>query len=181
MANNYDNKKNNKDVKDVNKEDLKNVPNVPGEDAEDEERRDSLVFNDSVVEKIVSLAAREIKGVLDLKGGILSGITESFGSSDDTKGVDATIDNKDVVLDVKMILEFGQSAPRIFEELKQYAEKQLKLMTGLNLVELNLEVVDVLTRKDFEEKKQKSISNQIGNNNNNNNYNQGGYNNNRQW
>lgn len=157
MANNFDKKK---EVK----EELKNVPEVPGEEAVEEDHRDSLVFNDSVVEKIVSLAAREIKGVLDLKGGLISGITESFGGSDSTKGVDATINDKDVVLDVKMLLEFGQSAPRIFDELKQYASQQLKLMTGLNLVELNVEVVDVLTRKDFEEKKQKSIANQLGNN-----------------
>lgn len=172
MANTIDNKK------DAVKEEVKNVPEVPGEDAV-EERKDSLVFNDSVVEKIISLAAREIKGVLDLKGGFISGITESFVGEDVTKGVDATINDKDVVLDVKMILEFGQSAPRIFEELKQYAEQQLKLMTGLNIVELNVEVVDVMTRKDFEEKKQKSRNNQM--NNNNANLTGNGMNYNRQW
>lgn len=143
------------------KEALKDLPEVPGEEAKEVEHKDSLIFNNSVVEKIVSLAAREIKGVLDLKGGFISGITESFGASNDTKGVDATINGKEVILDVKILLEFGQSAPRIFEELKQYTEKQLKLMTGLDVVELNMEVVDVLTRKDFEEKKQKSISNQV--------------------
>ena len=37
-------------------------------------------------------------------------------------------------------------------------------MTGLDVVELNMEVVDVLTRKDFEEKKQKSLANQVGGN-----------------
>ncbi|MDD7362535.1 MAG: Asp23/Gls24 family envelope stress response protein [Peptoniphilus sp.] len=151
---------NNENKKDAVKEELKNVPEVPGEDAKEEEHKDSLIFDDSVVEKIISLAAREIKGVLDLKGGFISGITESFGASDATKGVDATINDKDVILDVKMILEFGQSAPRIFEELKQYAEQQLKLMTGLNIVELNVEVVDVMTRKDFEEKKQKNRASQ---------------------
>ena len=160
-------------------EELKDQPEVPGEEAVEEEHRDSLIFNNSVVEKIVSLAARDIKGVLDLKGGLISGITEGFRGSDSTKSVDATINGKDVVLDVKMFLEFGQSAPRIFDELRQYASQQLKLMTGLNLVELNVEVVDVLTRKDFEEKKQKSIANQIGSNipgsvNNNGN-------NDRQW
>lgn len=154
---------NNKNAQELN-EALKNTPEIPGEEAKEVEHKDSLIFNNSVVEKIVSLAAREIKGVLDLKGGFISGITESFGASNDTKGVDATINGKEVVLDVKILLEFGQSAPRIFEELKQYTEKQLKLMTGLDVVELNMEVVDVLTRKDFEEKKQKSISNQVGSN-----------------
>lgn len=148
----------------VNDNAVKNAPNVGGEEARDQDYKDSLVFNDAVVEKIVALAAREIKGVLDLKGGFISGIQESFNFGDDeTKGVDATIDDKDAVLDVKMILEFGQSAPRIFEELKQYATKQLELMTGLNLVELNVEVVDVMTRKDFEEKKKNNIGNQINN------------------
>lgn len=160
-------KKNEKEIKD----ELKDLPEVPGEDAKEEVHRDSLVFNDSVVEKIVSLAAREIKGVLDLKGGFITGITESFGAANHTKGVDATINDKEVVLDVKLILEFGQSAPRIFEELKQYTERQLKLMTGLDVVELNVEVVDVMTRKDFEEKKQKNSSKQASANNANGDYN----------
>ncbi|MDO5301676.1 MAG: Asp23/Gls24 family envelope stress response protein [Tissierellia bacterium] len=122
--------------------------------------RDSLTFNDSVVEKIVALAARDIQGVLDLKGGIISGLQESFnfGGGDETKGVDATVSDRDVILNVKMLLEFGQSAPRIFNELRKYASDQLQLMTGLNLVELNLEVVDVMTKKDFEEQKRKKQS-----------------------
>lgn len=126
---------------------------VTPDTVEEQEHEDSLNFETSVVEKIAALAAREIKGILDLKGGILSGFTENFGGYDVTKGVDAEVGEKEVVINVKLILEFGQSAPRIFKELRQYIGQQLEQMTGLKLVELNVDVVDVMTRKDFEKQK----------------------------
>ncbi|MDO5713618.1 MAG: Asp23/Gls24 family envelope stress response protein [Tissierellia bacterium] len=127
---------------------------------EEKKHEDSLTFDTSVVEKIAALAAREIKGILDLKGGLLSGFTENFGAYDVTKGVDAEVGEKEVIINLKLILEFGQSAPRIFDDLKQYIGQQLKQMTGLTLVELNVDVVDVMTRKDFDQSKNKSLPNQ---------------------
>ena len=50
-----------------------------------------LVINENVVEKISSLAAQKIDGIIDMKGNVLSRIQEGLGGADKTKGVDADI------------------------------------------------------------------------------------------
>lgn len=116
---------------------------------------DSLTFDESVIEKIAGMAAREIGGILDMKGNFISGLTESFSSGPNpTKGVSAEVDEENVALDIRIILEYGASAPTIFEQLKGHIREQLTLMTGLNLRELNVRVVDVMTRKEWEKQKE---------------------------
>ena len=154
---NYDK---NKDNKNGNLEEIKDT--FTPTPVEEKEHEDSLKFADEVIEKIAALAAREIEGVLDLKGGLLSGMQESFGGYNVTKGVDAEVGESEVIINMKMILEFGKSAPRIFDELRQYVGMQLKEMTGLNLAELNVEVVDVMTQRDFQQKKNEQNNNQLG-------------------
>ena len=113
---------------------------------------DTLSFDDAVIEKIAGIAAREIKGILDMKGNFISGITENFSSGPNpTKGISADIDEDEVVIDLKVILEYGASAPDIFEHLKKHIREELGLMTGLRLRELNVRVVDVMTRKEFDQ------------------------------
>ncbi len=118
---------------------------------ENQEYADSLTFEGAVIEKIAGISAREIKGILDMKGNFISGITENFSSGPSpTKGISADISDKDVTIELKMILEFGASAPDIFEQLKKHIREQLDHMTGLHLRELNVRVVDVMTRKEFD-------------------------------
>lgn len=111
----------------------------------------TLSFDDSVIEKIAGISAREIRGILDMKGNFISGITENFTSGlNPTKGISANIDGKNVVLELKIILEYGASAPDIFAQLKEHIRTQLEKMTGMYLKELNVRIVDVMTRKEFD-------------------------------
>lgn len=112
-----------------------------------------LTFENSVIEKIASIAASEVEGVLDLQGGIFTGFQERFGSEDMTKGVDANVGEKEAALDIEIIVEYGKSAPKIFEKIKQIVSQQVNLMTGLDVVEVNVNVKDVMTRKEYDQKK----------------------------
>lgn len=118
---------------------------------------DSLEFDIGVIEKIVGITAKEVQGILAMKGSFISDLTQSFASGDDvTRGISAEIEEKDVVIDMKVILEFGSSAPAIFAEVKEKVRTSLKDMTGLNLQELNMRVVDVMTKKAYDEATKKS-------------------------
>lgn len=124
-------------------------------DVDERPHEDSFVFAENVVEKIAGIAAREIKGILALKSNIISGLAGNImgdenNSADPKQGVDVEIGGDQVVVSLKAILEYGAPAPEIFNKLRSHIGRQLAVMTGLQLVELNVEVIDVMTREEFE-------------------------------
>lgn len=125
-----------------------------------------LTFDDSVIEKIASIACQEVAGVLDMKGGFFSGISEQFGGRSLTKGITAEVGEKEAAIDAAIILEYGYSAPKVFEELKRNIAQSVGQMTGLKVVEVNVRVDDVMTKKEYEIKRKNT-------NNEDSSYNQG--------
>lgn len=122
-------------------------------DDREQAHESKLTFEDSVIEKIASIACQEVPGVLDMKGGFFSGISEQFGGYSLTKGISADVGEKEAAIDASIILEYGHSAPKVFEELKRNIAQSVGQMTGLKVVEVNVKVDDVMTRKEFELKK----------------------------
>ena len=112
-----------------------------------------LVIDENVVEKISSLAAQKIDGIIDMKGNVLSRIQEGLGGDDKTKGVSADIvDDAGAKLDLDVILEYGKSAPQVFDEIKKVVGGDLKDMTGLSVVEMTVNVVDGMTPEEYASK-----------------------------
>lgn len=133
------------------------------------EHESKLTFEDSVIEKIAAIACHEVDGVLDMKGGFFSGISEQFGGYSLTKGIAADVGEKEAAIDASIILEYGYSAPKIFNELKRNIAQSVGQMTGLKVVEVNVRVDDVMTKKEFELNKR----NNKGSRNQEQNYNEG--------
>lgn len=112
-----------------------------------------LVIDENVVEKISSMAAQKIDGIIDMKGNLLSTIQEGLGGNDKTKGVDAdVVDDHNAKVDLNVILEYGKSATDVFDQIKDVVGGDLKDMTGLTLVEMTVNVVDVMTPEEFNQK-----------------------------
>lgn len=112
-----------------------------------------LVIDESVVEKIASKSTQKIDGIIDMKGSLLSTIQEGLGGSDKTKGVSAdVVDERNAKVDLDVILEYGKSAPQIFDKIKDIVASDLKDMTGLTVVEMTVNVVDVMTQDEFDQK-----------------------------
>lgn len=117
---------------------------------------DTLEFDTSVIEKIIGLNAREVPGLLGMKGSFVSDLTESFiSSARPTKGITADVNGQDVYVEIKTILEYGASGPEVFATLSEKLRATLLQMTGLTLRDLNMRVVDVMSRQDYEEANQK--------------------------
>lgn len=137
-------------------EEFKNIdPITPNPEEKTEEYESTLRFREEVVSKIVGFAVHEIEGILTMSGSFFTSIKESFGQSDKTKGVSVDMEDEGVVVNLEMVLEYGKSAPEVFEQLKQLVSERVNHMTGLKVLAMNVRVVDILTRDEFQAKRNK--------------------------
>ena len=118
----------------------------------------TLSIDGGVVEKIVAMTAREIDGVLQLKGNLINSLPGLRGS-DTTKGVSVEMSGDDAcTVNIAVILEYGKSAPRVFQELHDKVAGAIETMTGLKVTAVNVRVTNVLTRAEIEGGRRKDKS-----------------------
>jgi len=123
-----------------------------GENLADEARKDTEEFgtvkiSDDVVSIISGIAATEVKGVAGMSGGIAGGIAELLGRKNQSKGVKVTIGEKEVNIDLHVIMEYGVKIPDVAWEIQEKVKKAVETMTGLNVVEVNIHVQGVTMDK----------------------------------
>ncbi len=113
-----------------------------------------LTIDEGVVEKISSLAAQRVDGIVDMKGSVFSMIQEGFGGSDDKKGVDADVSDGTATVELSIILEYGKSALKVFDEIKDAVAGQVHDMTGLEVTKLTVNVTDVADATEYNKRRE---------------------------
>ncbi|WP_214751245.1 Asp23/Gls24 family envelope stress response protein [Exiguobacterium sp. J17977] len=122
-------------------------------------RQNKLTFEEQVIKKIAGLATSEVQGILSMSGGFMSGLTDRFRSTEDiTKGIDAEVGERQVALDLRVIVEYGKNIPGVFNETVTKIKAAMSEMTGLEVVEVNMHVEDVMTKAEFDAKSRASES-----------------------
>lgn len=88
-----------------------------------------------------------------MKGRFIDNISSSFGSTINvTHVVNVEVGEKQAAVDLKVILEHGESAPKILRKVTSLVEGQVKYITGF----------DVLTIKECNQKNEKSQNSNNG-------------------
>ncbi|KRL61511.1 Asp23/Gls24 family envelope stress response protein [Latilactobacillus fuchuensis] len=100
-----------------------------------------------VVEVILGIAAGQIEGVHQMRGTLSSSINELFGRSNHGKGVTLKVIEGKVNADVYVYLNYGVSVPKVALAMQEALKEQLLFMTDLELAEVNVHVVGVVTEK----------------------------------
>ncbi|HZG49494.1 MAG TPA: Asp23/Gls24 family envelope stress response protein [Thermoleophilaceae bacterium] len=111
----------------------------------------STTIADAVVTKIASVAAREVSGVHDLGGGAaraIGGVTRSvgiggIGVDERMQGVGVEVGEREAAVDLTVVVEYGESIPRIASALRENITRRIEGMTGLKVTEVNIAVNDL--------------------------------------
>lgn len=110
-----------------------------------------IKISDEVVGIIASLAATEIKGVAGMSGGIAGGISEILGRKNFSKGVKVEVKEKEVSISLYIIVEYGAKIPEVAWEVQESVKNTVETMTGLNVVEVNINIQGVNIEKEQKE------------------------------
>ena len=103
---------------------------------------------DRVVQKIVGLAAREVPGIYDLGGGAartLGAIRERIPGSSQTsgQGVSVEVGETQAAVDLEVVTEYGMSIADVAKSVRRNVISAVEGMTGLQVTEVNLSVMDI--------------------------------------
>ncbi|MFE3247607.1 Asp23/Gls24 family envelope stress response protein [Streptomyces sp. NPDC059209] len=102
---------------------------------------------DSVVASVAGIASREASGVYAMGGGMSRTLGAARGkmslSDDATRGVRVEVGEKQAAVDLDVVMEYGYPIPRTTDDLRSDVSDAVESMTGLDVVEVNIDVLDV--------------------------------------
>lgn len=126
-----------------------------------EEANDGIKIANDVVAVIAGVAVSEVSGVAGMAGGFAGGISEVFsGKKNLSKGIKVDTDEKEVKIDVNIIVEYGSRIPDVAFEIQNRVKKSVENMTGLKVAEVNVHVQGVKTEKEEREEEKEEINNE---------------------
>lgn len=110
------------------------------------EANSNIKIADDVIAVIAGAAASEVPGVSSMAGGFAGGISEVFsGKKNFAKGIKIEAGEKEVRIDVNIIVEYGVRIPDVAFEIQNRVKKAVEGMTGLKVMDVNVHVQGVNT------------------------------------
>lgn len=107
-------------------------------------------ISDDVVAIIAGIAATEVEGVAGMSGGITGGIADILGMKNMSKGVKVEVGDKQAAIDLYIIVEYGVKIKELGEKIQENVKKSVETMTGLEVVEVNVNIQGVNIVKETE-------------------------------
>lgn len=105
------------------------------------------VIADSVVSAIAGIATRESPGVYAMGGGMSRTLGAMrgrvSGSDDPTRGVKVEVGEKQSAIDLEIVVEYGTPIADAAKTIRSDVADAVETMTGLEVVEVNVSVLDV--------------------------------------
>lgn len=123
--------------------------------ADNNEIKTKLTFDEDVIRKIAGITAQRVEGLISLNGNAFNELanTVTGGDDDPKKGITADVGEKQVSLKMNATIEYGTNANQVFREVTRRVKQALTEMTGLELVQLELNIDDIKTKKELQTKK----------------------------
>lgn len=104
------------------------------------ESNGTITFASEVIATIAGMAAADIPGVAGMSGGFVDGMADLIGRKNVTKGIRVEVGSEEVAVDVSIIVEYGRPITQVAEQIQSSVKKAIETMTGLKVVEVNVDV-----------------------------------------
>ncbi|WJY01633.1 Asp23/Gls24 family envelope stress response protein [Curtobacterium sp. 458] len=104
------------------------------------------VIDDTVVEKVAGIAAREVNGVHSLGKGAaraIGAIRDAIGQRDFGQGVKVEVGEKQVAADIVIVAEYPVSLQQVADGVRSSVSRALTQIVGMEVAEVNVTVQDV--------------------------------------
>jgi uncharacterized alkaline shock family protein YloU len=110
--------------------------------------RGSTTVSEGVVLKVAGIAASEVAGVYALGGSAaaraVGSLTSRVGLSDErTQGVSVEVGETEAAVDLTVVLEYGESIPKVAQAIRENIVRRIEGITGLKTTEVNIAVNDL--------------------------------------
>lgn len=126
-----------------------NLPEGPaaeggGQPASLQTERGKTVIAENVVARVADLAAREIRGVHSLAGGVGSRLRRlAPGIGDSNRAAAVEVGEKEAIVALDLVVDYGVSIPQLAEAVRSNVIERVEYTTGLIVKEVNIEVTDL--------------------------------------
>lgn len=104
---------------------------------------------DAVVTKVAGIATREVGGVYQLWGGVARAMgavrqrLPGSGGDNTSQGVSVEVGEKEAAVDLKVVVEYGESIPKVSQAIRENVIRRIEGITGLAVTEVNVSVNDL--------------------------------------
>ncbi len=110
---------------------------------QEDESIGAVKIADDVVAMIAGIAATEVDGVSAMAGNITNELMSKVGMNKLTKGVRVEVREKQVTVDLAVIMEYGYNIPATCQKVQAKAKAAIENMTGLNVVDVNIRIAGI--------------------------------------
>ena len=111
---------------------------------------------DDVIAIIAEIAATEVKGVAGMGGTLTGDIVQSFSRKKTPKGVRVELNGSQVMLDMTLIISYGEKIPAVTLEVQKKVKNSIEMMTGLETIAINIHVTGIHFDKNVDNTKSKN-------------------------
>lgn len=107
---------------------------------------------DEVVSVIARIAADEVEGIHQIAESTFTGVLRRLGRH---AGVSSEVGYEEAAIDVSIVVEYGFPVMHVAESLRTHIIDVVQHMTGIRVVEVNIDVHDVYVPKSRQRKRRK--------------------------
>lgn len=128
-------------------EEFTNMQNVEENQAEltvEEDSVGNIEIAPEVVSTIAGITTGEIEGVAGMHTSLAGGIVDMLSvKKNPGKGVKVAIQDKNAVIDLYIVVEYGVRIPELAWEIQESVKSNVETMTGLNVEKVNIHIEGV--------------------------------------